>query len=396
MRKTLLTLTLSIAFTLTSKAGVWEKTCSNCHGVVAPKKEELLRKYSTPDEMLEKAMELSKKGVMPSDLDFESGINELFLKGASAKVESPQNEIEWAKSKFQPLPSLPPIPADNPQTKVKVALGKMLYFDPRLSKSKLISCNTCHNLSIGGDDNQRTSIGHKWQHGPRNAPTVLNAAFLKVQFWDGRAPTLEEQAKGPLTAPVEMAASPEIDIRRVKSIPEYVKLFRAAFPGESDPVTFDNIAKAIAAYERTLITPNSPFDRYLNGDESALTEDQKEGMVLFVKTGCIACHNGPVLSDGNYYKFQWNNDQGRYKVTQNPEDMFKFRTPQLRNVALTAPYFHDGTVDKLEDAIKIMAEKMLNKKLNDAQVWKIKAFLESLTGDVPVEARVLPVLPEEQ
>jgi len=394
MRRKLLAITLSILPLISSKAGVWERSCSNCHGVIAPKREELLSKFKTPEEMLQRARELTQKGIMPSDLDFESGVNELFLKGVQR--EKPESDVEWAKSKFQPLPSLPPIPADNPQTKVKVALGKMLYFDPRLSKSKLISCNTCHNLSLGGDDNQRTSIGHRWQHGPRNAPTVLNAAFLKVQFWDGRAPTLEEQAKGPLTAPVEMAGSPDIDVNRIKSIPEYVKLFRVAFPGEKDPVNFENIAKAIAAYERTLITPNSPFDRYLNGDESALTQDQKDGMVLFVKVGCISCHNGPVLSDGNFHKFEWNNDKGRYKVTQNPSDMYMFRTPQLRNVALTAPYFHDGSVDKLEDAIKIMAEKMLNRKLKDVEIWKIKAFLESLTGDVPIEARVLPVLPAER
>ncbi|RUM41959.1 MAG: cytochrome-c peroxidase [Desulfurobacterium sp.] len=300
------------------------------------------------------------------------------------------------RSFFTPLPALPPVPADNSLTPEKVKLGKMLYYDPRLSRSKLISCNTCHNLSIGGDDNQKTSIGHGWQAGPRNAPTTLNSGFLRVQFWDGRAPNLEKQAAGPLQAHVEMNSIPELVVKRLKKIPEYVKLFKKAFPGEKDPVTFENVTKAIAAFERTLNTPNSPFNRYLLGDDNALTLEQKEGMKLFVKYGCIACHNGPVLSDGQFHKFKWNNDLGRYNVTKNPADKYKFRTPQLLNVAVTAPYFHDGSVNSLEEAIKIMAEKELGKKLSDDEAKKIKAFLESMTGEIPLEARVLPILPEKK
>ena len=193
-----------------------------------------------------------------------------------------------------------------------------------------------------------------------------------------------------------MNSTPELVVKRLKEIPEYVELFKKAFPGEKDPVTFENVTKAIAAFERTLNTPNSPFNRYLLGDDNALTLEQKEGMKLFVKYGCIACHNGPVLSDGRFHKFKWNNDLGRYKVTKNPADKYNFRTPQLLNVAVTAPYFHDGSVNSLEEAIKIMAEKELGKKLSDDEAKKIKAFLESMTGEVPLEARVLPVLPEKK
>ncbi|MEO2068572.1 MAG: cytochrome-c peroxidase [Desulfurobacteriaceae bacterium] len=305
-------------------------------------------------------------------------------------------EAKDLRSFFTPLPSLPPIPKDNPLTPEKVKLGKMLYYDPRLSKSKIISCNTCHNLALGGDDNVKSSIGHGWKTGGRNAPTTLNAGFLKVQFWDGRAPTLEEQAKGPIQAHVEMNATPQLVVKRLKQIPEYVELFKKAFPNDKDPVTFKNVAKAIAAFERILTTPNSPFNRYLLGDDNALTKEQKEGMRLFVKYGCIACHNGPVLSDGEFHKFKWGKDLGRYRVTKKEEDKYKFRTAQLLNVAVTAPYFHDGSVEKLEDAIRIMAKKELGVTLSDDEVKKIKAFLESMTGEVPLEARVIPVLPAEK
>jgi len=305
-------------------------------------------------------------------------------------------EAKDLRSFFTPLPALPPIPKDNPLTPEKVKLGKMLYYDPRLSKSKIISCNTCHNLALGGDDNVKTSIGHGWKTGGRNAPTTLNAGFLKVQFWDGRAPTLEEQAKGPIQAHVEMNATPQLVVKRLKQIPEYVELFKKAFPNEKDPITFENIVKAIAAFERTLTTPNSPFNRYLLGDDNALTKEQKEGMRLFVKYGCIACHNGPVLSDGEFHKFKWGKDLGRYKVTKKEKDKYMFRTAQLLNVAVTAPYFHDGSVEKLEDAIRIMAKKELGVNLSEDEVKKIKAFLESMTGEVPLEARVVPVLPAEK
>jgi cytochrome c peroxidase len=398
MKKPLVSLTLTLIGALTANAGTWELSCSGCHnGSLAPTKSTLLKKYHSKREFLAAVRKATEVGKMPSSLPFESAADELFggktvEKNSSSKTVS-SDEYSKYKKFFKPLPALPKIPADNPLTLEKVKLGKMLYYDPRLSRSKLISCNTCHNLSLGGDDNQKSSIGHGWRTGGRNAPTTLNSGFLRVQFWDGRAPTLEEQAKGPLQTHVEMNSTPKIVVRRLKKIPEYVELFKKAFPGEKDPVTFENVVKAIAAFERTLNTPNSPFQRYLLGDDSALTKEQKEGMKLFVKYGCIACHNGPVLSDGQFHKFKWNEDLGRYRVTKNPKDKYMFRTPQLLNVAVTAPYFHDGSVNSLEEAVKIMARKELGKELSNGDVRKIAAFLRSLTGEVPLEARVLPQLP---
>jgi len=399
MKKFLSILSLFIASTVGAAAGTWQSECAACHnGVVASGKKKMIEKFKTRETFLKAAEDSVKAGKMPSGLNFTKAAEELYSsKPVSAhKPRATKIAGKDFRSFFSPLPALPSIPADNSLTPEKVKLGKMLYYDPRLSRSKLISCNTCHNLSIGGDDNQKTSIGHGWQAGPRNAPTTLNSGFLRVQFWDGRAPTLEKQAEGPFQAHVEMNSTPELVVKRLKEIPEYVELFKKAFPGEKDPVTFENVTKAIAAFERTLNTPNSPFNRYLLGDDNALTPEQKEGMKLFVKYGCIACHNGPVLSDGQFHKFKWNNDLGRYNVTKNPADKYKFRTPQLLNVAVTAPYFHDGSVNSLEEAIKIMAEKELGKKLSDDEAKKIKAFLESMTGEVPLEARVLPVLPERK
>jgi len=410
MKKLLLTLTGALLAASSAQAGVWESNCAACHnGTMAPTKEEMLKKYPTPDAFVAAAKKAVQSGKMPKIPGVKRAAIELY--GSTSKPGAPASRKAahrpktavkknsasdpYAKYKkfFTPLPALPQIPADNPLTPEKVELGKMLYYDPRLSRSKIISCNTCHNLSLGGDDNVKTSIGHGWKTGGRNAPTTLNSGFLKVQFWDGRAPTLEAQAKGPIQAHVEMNATPEMVIRRLKAIPEYVELFKKAFPNDKDPVNFDNVAKAIAAFERTLNTPNSPFQRYLLGDENALTKEQKEGMKLFVKYGCTACHNGPVLSDGNFHKFKWNDDLGRYRVTKNPADKYKFRTAQLLNVGVTAPYFHDGSVNSLEEAVKIMAEKELGKKISDADARKIAEFLRSLTGQVPLEARVLPQLP---
>jgi len=392
MKKLLLSVTAMLAISASAKAGVWETTCANCHGRVAPSKTQILEKFATPEDLVKRARELVNAGVMPKGLQFGLAAKELYGRMPKMKgVHMPPKTDKYTRF-FEVLPSTPPIPADNPMTVAKVKLGKMLYFDPRLSRSNLISCNTCHNLSIGGDDNQKTSIGDKWQKGPRNAPTVFNAAFLKVQFWDGRAATLEEQAKGPLTAHVEMNATPEMVVKKLKAIPEYREMFKKAFPGEVDPITFDNVAKAIAAYERTLITPNSPFDRYLSGDKKALSRVQIEGMKLFVDKGCVSCHRGPVLSDGLFHKFKINDDKGRYKVTKKKEDMYKFRTPQLRMVSQTAPYFHDGSAKTLEEAIDVMAKKMLNVKLTRSEIYRIRKFLDSLTGQVPMEAVVLPVL----
>ncbi|SMP06851.1 cytochrome c peroxidase [Desulfurobacterium pacificum] len=391
MRKFLVAMTLTLMGATFASAGVWETTCSNCHGKIAPSKEQLLAKFRTPKELLSAAKKKVKEGRMPSQLAFGIAARELFSK--PVRTAAITKGTQDFRKFFTPLPALPPIPKDNSLTPVKVKLGKMLYYDPRLSRSNLISCNTCHNLAIGGDDNLKSSRGDHWRTGGRNAPTTLNSGFLRVQFWDGRAPTLEEQAKGPLQAHVEMNSTPELVVERLKKIPTYVKLFKEAFPNEKDPVTFENVVKAIAAFERTLNTPNSPFQRYLLGDDNALTPVQKEGMKLFVKYGCIACHNGPVLSDGMFHRFKSNDDTGRYRVTKNPADKYKFRTPQLLNVAVTAPYFHDGSAKTLGEAIKRMAQQELGKTLSDSDVEKIKAFLESLTGEVPLEARTVPQLP---
>ncbi|TCK06646.1 cytochrome-c peroxidase [Phorcysia thermohydrogeniphila] len=405
MKRLLTALIIFLAGTGNGLAAVWEKNCEGCHnGTVAPTKEELLSQHPTPEDFLDAVKEAMREEKMPPGLKYLAAIKELFgrLPVKKAHAENSHGKVhesdEYSKYKryFTPLPTLPPIPADNPLTPEKVKLGKMLYYDPRLSRSKIISCNTCHNIALGGDDNVKTSIGHGWKTGGRNAPTTLNSGFLKVQFWDGRAPTLEEQTKGPIQAHVEMNATPELVVRRLKAIPEYVELFKKAFPNDPDPVNFENVAKAIAAFERTLNTPNSPFQRYLLGEENALTKEQKEGMKLFVEKGCIACHNGPVLSDGRFHKFKSNNDTGRFRVTKNPKDKYLFRTPQLLNVALTAPYFHDGSAKTLEEAIRHMAEQELGQKLSMEEVRKIKAFLESLTGEIPLEARTVPILPPER
>jgi len=418
------TLLIGAAFaTGEAQGGVWETSCKACHnGVVAPTKEDMLKKYPTPDAFVAAAKSAVQSGKMPRVPGVKRAAIEIYAQASpkpshaqqkrreqkahgqtssskpksATPVRTAQDSYAQYKKFFTPLPALPPIPADNPLTKEKIKLGKMLYYDPRLSRSKIISCNTCHNLSLGGDDNVKSSIGHGWRTGGRNAPTTLNSGFLKVQFWDGRAPTLEEQAKGPIQAHVEMNATPELVVERLKKIPAYVELFKKAFPEDKAPVNFENVAKAIAAFERTLNTPNSPFQRYLLGDESALTKEQKEGMKLFVKFGCTSCHNGPVLSDGKLHKFKWGDDFGRYKITKREEDKYLFRTAQLLNVGITAPYFHDGSVESLEEAVKIMAEKELGKTLTDSEAKKIASFLRSMTGKVPMEARLLPQLPEEK
>ena len=266
---------------------------------------------------------------------------------------------------FQPLPSTVPAVNNNPITPEKIALGKALYFDPRMSASGVFSCNSCHNLATGGDDNLETSIGHGWQKGPRNAPTVLNSVFNEAQFWDGRAADLAEQAKGPVQAGVEMANTPDNVIATLTSMPQYVEWFEASFPDEADPVTFDNFAKAIEAYEATLITP-SPFDAFLNGNDDALNDMEKEGLALFMDKGCASCHSGVNIGGHNYYPFGLiekpgsdilpAGDKGRFAVTETADDEYVFRAAPLRNISVTAPYFHSGKVWSLDVAVAIMAE----------------------------------------
>jgi len=287
-------------------------------------------------------------------------------------------------------------------TAAKVKLGKMLFFDPRLSGSQLISCNSCHNLGMGGDDNQETSTGHGWAKGPRNAPTVLNAVFNIAQFWDGRAKDLKAQAKGPVQAGVEMHNTPDVVVATLKSIPEYVAAFKAAFPKAADPVTFDNMARAIEDFEATLITPDSPFDKFLKGDAGALNATEKKGLALFIDKGCAACHQGVNIGGQAYFPFGVAEkpgsdilppgDKGRFKVTKAKEDEFAFRAGPLRNIALTAPYFHSGKVWSLKQAVAIMGDTQLGKgALTEADVEAITAFLKTLTGKQPQV--VYPILP---
>lgn len=306
-----------------------------------------------------------------------------------------------AAALFAAIPAEPPELADNELTPERVELGKLLFFEPRLSQSWLISCNTCHNLGLGGVDLLETSIGHGWQKGPRNSPTVLNAVFNVAQFWDGRAEDLEAQAKGPVQAAVEMASNPERTVQTLRSIPEYGEMFAAAFPGEAEPVTFDNMAKAIEAFEATLVTPGSPFDRWLGGEESALTTDQAKGLETFMEKGCTACHAGMNFGGQGYFPFGVvakpdaeilpPGDPGRYNVTRTESDRYVFRAPALRNIGLTAPYFHSGKVWHLEDAVRVMSSAQLGAELTDEEVKDITAFLHALTGEQPqVEYPVLP------
>jgi len=283
--------------------------------------------------------------------------------------------LEEARKYFEPLPEVAES-KENPVTPEKVELGKMLYYEPRLSKSGWISCNSCHNIATYGVDNLPTSIGHR----------VLN--------------------------PIEMAMdSPEAVVERLRSIPEYVELFKKAFPGEKDPLNYDNVARAIAAFERTLMTP-SRFDKFLKGDVNALTRKEKEGLRIFMELGCASCHNGPAVGGNTFAKFgvveaYWEAtrdfvtldkptmpmDVGRFAVTHKKEDLYIFKVPSLRNISRTYPYFHDGSVWNLEDAVQVMAKVQLGKELTEDQVDKIVAFLKALDGEIPKHALELPVLP---
>jgi len=292
----------------------------------------------------------------------------------------------------EPLPAVPPIPANNSMDGQKIELGKMLFFEPRLSSSGIVSCATCHNPSFAFTDRVPRALGHNHQVGPRNTPTVLNAAFLSSQFWDGRAANLEEQALGPIQATVEMNQSLERAVANLKAIPEYNRRFAEVFGGK-DAVSAANIAKAIAAFERTLITPNSPFDRYLMGDEFAISPGAKKGWELFQKKGCNGCHSGPNFSNGYFFRIvvPGSTDLGRYEVTKKEEDKYKFRVQTLRNVALTYPYFNNGSVDRLSDAVKIMSREMLGAESTDEEAARIVDFLGTLTGTMPKVS--YPVLP---
>jgi cytochrome c peroxidase len=306
-----------------------------------------------------------------------------------------------AQALFKVIPAAAPALPGNPATSDKLALGKMLFFEPRLAASHAISCAACHNIGLGGTDTEPTSIGHHWQRGGRNAPTVLNAVFNTAQFWDGRAADLEAQAGGPMVNPIEMASPKDHVVEQIRGIPGYRDAFAKAFPGETDPITMPNAQKAIAVFEAGLLTPDAPFDRYLKGDATALSAPQKQGLKLFIDKGCAACHNGINVGGGMYAKFGVvaspgaamlpPGDKGRSVVTGATGDAYNFKVPTLRNITLTAPYFHTGSVWDLRQAVAVMGTAQLGAKLTDAEIDGITAFLGSLTGVQPVVT--LPILP---
>jgi len=278
----------------------------------------------------------------------------------------------------------------------QVELGKKLFFDPRLSKSGAISCNSCHNLSLGGTDNLKTSIGDKWQQGPINSPNVFNSSLNIAQFWDGRAANLKEQAGGPITNPGEMAFTHALAIDVLKSIPQYVNEFKLVF-GESN-ITIDQVTQAIAEFEKTLVTPNSRFDQWLLGDKNALSDKELSGYKLFKQTGCVACHNGAAVGGNSFQKMgivkpyvTKNPAEGLSAVTEKDADRFMFKVPTLRNVELSYPYFHDGEAETLSEAVDVMGQLQLGKTFTKDENEKIVAFLKTLTGERPTI--ILPILP---
>lgn len=325
-----------------------------------------------------------------------------FLRDIPTVMAQTAKEAGPDLSQFQPLPEKPPIPEDNPMTPAKVELGRQLYFDPRLSINGTVACQSCHNVALSGTTNLPVPFGvYGKVDGDRQDPTVWNAAFKTVQFWDGRAPSLEEQAKGPLFNPLEMGIDQKTLLSRINSIPGYVSQLKEVF-GSKDPVTVDNIAKAIAAYERTLITPHSPFDQYLNGNKDAIPAKAVRGAALVQSEGCMGCHFGvnysgptapmgngflqrfPTFPDNDYVtKYRLQEDLGRYNVTHQDSDKHLWVVQTWRNIELTAPYFHNGRVQELETAVLVMAKSQLNKDLSKEQVSDIVAFLNTLTGVFP-------------
>ena len=319
---------------------------------------------------------------------------------------SPEDQelLKRAQGIFKPLPSAEEMQKLRPFTDEQVKLGHQLWYEPRLSKGNTVSCNSCHNLATAGVDNLPTSQGHKGQFGGRNSPTALNAALLGMQFWDGRAADVEEQASGPLVNPVEMANdSQEAAAAKIAKIPEYQELFKTAFP-EDGAVSFKNITTALGAFERTLLTPTK-WDDYLKGNVNALNERERKGVRAFMDSGCIACHSGVNLGGATFQKFglvqgpYWKfiedpkQDKGRADVTKKAEDEFFFRVPGLRNVAKTYPYFHNGSVWELDKAVTIMGKAQLGKDLSKEDTDNIVAFLKTLSGNVSDTARTMPELP---
>lgn len=318
--------------------------------------------------------------------------------GAEEAVKAPVEINPDTLKIFGTLPD-EATPKDYEMTEELIDLGRMLYFEPRISATGNMSCNTCHGLNNYGMDGLRFSFGHTGNPVGRNSPTVYNAALHVAQFWDGRAATVEEQAKGPILASGEMGMpSGDRVVEVLKSIPGYMPHFQAAFPGDSDPITYDHVGQAIGAFERRLMTPGR-FDEFLAGDQTALTEREKEGLALFIQTGCTACHYGPALGGNSYATLgaqepYTTNDLGRYAVTGKETDKYVFKVPSLRNVAVTGPYLHDGSIPTLESMVQLMVRHQLGKQLSSDDVDTMVIFLRSLTGELPAEYTAAPVLPD--
>jgi cytochrome c peroxidase len=316
---------------------------------------------------------------------------------SAATVESVEIN-EAALAAFSPLPDEMPL-ANVEASPAKIDLGRMLYYEHRLSKGQEISCNTCHDLETFGVDNDPVSDGHLKKQGNRNSPTVFNAAGHIAQFWDGRAADVIEQAKGPILNPVEMAMPDEaVVVATLKSMPGYVEAFQKAFPGVDDPVTYNNMAEAIGVFETKLVTP-SRWDAFLKGDKAALTNAEKTGFNTFIESGCSVCHAGTYLGGHLYNKLglvkEWpdNEDLGRYEVTQAEADKYFFKVPSLRNIMKTGPYLHDGSIAHVDKMTAMMAEYQLGRELGEEDVASIEAFLGALTGEIPMDYVKKPELP---
>ncbi len=300
----------------------------------------------------------------------------------------------WSSTvRDEPITPIEPYVSDKPEM---VELGKKLFFEPRLSMSGIISCNTCHNLSRGGTDNIVTSIGHGWKAGPVNSPTVLNSSLAIAQFWDGRAANLQEQAGGPIQADVEMNMPHTLALDVLNSIPGYQDEFEQVF-GKRE-IDMDMVTAAIAEFEETLVTPNSRFDQWLKGDDNAITAVELEGYKLFKDSGCTACHNGAAAGGTSFQRMgivrayeSTSPVEGRYSITGDDADRFSFKVPTLRNVEYTYPYFHDGQANTLEESVDIMGQIQLGRHYTEEEIDKIVAFLKTLNGDMP--NLTLPILP---
>ena len=320
---------------------------------------------------------------------------------AAGTVQAADDLLTTARARFRPIPLRPPELPGNPATPAKLELGRMLYFDPRVSPSRPGSCNSCHNVGLGGADGREATIGHSWQKGGRNVPTAFNAVFNTARFWDGRAQDLDDKAGGPAFNPIELALPRDELNVHLAAIPGYQAAFRAAFPAEPAPVTLANAQQAIAVFQATLITPNAPFDSYLRGDAFALTAVQKQGLQLFISKGCAECHAGMNLGGNQYAPFGIlerpgadvlpRADKGRFMVTDTVGDQYVFKVPQLRNIALTAPYFHSGRAWDLAQSVAVMAASQIGAPVSDKENAQITAFLESLTGEQP--RITYPILP---